>query len=81
MMQFVLDDGTGWLSAGLWRDQAVSSNIILCYRFILFSNFYPFLCGILHYVAVDAWPGNSNCFFTQPLANQYMYNLEATFIA
>jgi len=24
MLEFVLDDGTGWLSAGLWKDEAVS---------------------------------------------------------
>jgi len=24
MLEFVLDDGSGWLSAGLWKDEAVS---------------------------------------------------------
>jgi len=24
MLQFVLDDGSGWLSAGLWKEEAVS---------------------------------------------------------
>jgi len=24
MLEFVLDDGSGWLSAGLWREDAVS---------------------------------------------------------
>ena len=23
MLEFVLDDGTGWLSAGLWKEEAV----------------------------------------------------------
>lgn len=25
MLEFVLDDGSGWLSAGLWKEEAVSS--------------------------------------------------------
>ena len=24
MLEFVLDDGSGWLTAGLWREDAVS---------------------------------------------------------
>lgn len=24
MLEFVLDDGSGWLSAGLWKEEAVS---------------------------------------------------------